>query len=173
MGRARRKMAVPLLHRRERCAHSRPARQRPPGNRTRVRQFPKKPAGTFWKPTAAPRPLPSHPDLSALAAGKRAACPARSRANFYAASRLCFLQQALIQFCNLFFAGIPRIAGEVNRRRRFTGRIPRSLRDFVFAGRKTGILSPMAFLAYSKLLYSWAISSSLVSRGLPGQQASA
>ena len=83
------------------------------------------------------------------------------------------LQQALIQFCNLFLAGVTGIAGEVNRRRRFTGRIPRSLRDFVFAGRKTGILSPMAFLAYSKLLYSWAISSSLVSLGLPGQQASA
>ena len=83
------------------------------------------------------------------------------------------LQQALIQLGNLFLTGVTGIAGEVNRRRRFTGRIPRSLRDFVFAGRKTGILSPMAFLAYSKLLYSWAISSSLVSLGLPGQQASA
>ena len=112
----------------------------------------------------APPPLPQ--------ARGRLVLPGHGR-NFYAASRLCFLQQALIQFCNLFFAGIPRIAGEVNRRRRFTGRIPRSLRDFVFAGRKTGILSPMAFLAYSKLLYSWAISSSLVSLGLPGQQASA
>ena len=98
-------------------------------------------------------------------------CPATGK--LYAASRLHSLQKALVQLRNFPLTRVAGVAGEVNRRRRFTGRIPRSLRDFVFAGRKTGILSPMAFLAYSKLLYSWAISSSLVSLGLPGQQASA
>ena len=55
MGRARRKMAVPLLHRRKRCAHSRPARQRPPQETAHgCGSFPRNPLGDFGSLTQHP-----------------------------------------------------------------------------------------------------------------------